>query len=178
MNETFKELVGIGVTFARYGLAERTAKHVREDKPIFMDMLGVISADLMDGVILRKFEMDTPTRRLADGIVDYLSIARVGAEVATKHPETRPYLGALAIRSLLVGGLNITHQALTGEITKSSSRHRLTTLSAAAFALTAVRGKNNESNLAGAGMVGIAIINTPPYLKGLGRTNSDGIRHV
>src|SRR5215210_6413018 len=92
----FGETLGITLTGARYLLAERLARHVKNDEPIALDMVMVIAADIFDGVLLRKFDLDTPNRRVADGIVDHLTVARVASEVAIKNEASRPYLAVLA----------------------------------------------------------------------------------
>lgn len=84
-----KEISGLIVTGARYGIAERIARKVRDDEPVTANLAGFVAADIADGAILRKFDADTPLRRVADGVVDHLSIARVSYEAAKKHPASR-----------------------------------------------------------------------------------------
>ena len=120
------EIPGLILTAARYGMAELMAEKVRDDKQIGLDLAAFVVADIADGAILRKFDMDTPVRRVADGIVDHLSVARVVYEIAKKHPEARPHIGVLAARALAVGVLNYVHLARTGDVTKGRSKHKAT----------------------------------------------------
>ncbi|HMS92877.1 MAG TPA: hypothetical protein PKD28_00680 [Candidatus Saccharibacteria bacterium] len=104
MKEIAKQAFGVGLTAARLGMAERMARRVRDDKSIDGDMAAFVAADILDGAILRKFDADTRTRRVADGVIDHLSEIRVAAEVAKKYPETRGIIGVLAVRAAIVGG--------------------------------------------------------------------------
>ncbi len=178
MNKIASEAIGVGVTAARYGLAEKMARHVRDDKPIGLDMTELIMADVLDGEILRKFDMDTPARRVADGVVDHLSMIRVVGEVAKKYPDSRLYIGILAARAALVGGLGAYHLAQTGEITKGNGKQRITNLATAAFALAAVTGNKKLTHITGAIASGVAVATVPAYFKGLGRLHDGEFRQL
>lgn len=169
-----KQLVGIGVTSARYGLAERMARRVADEQSIDLDMAAFIGADILDGAILREFDADTRTRRVADGLVDHISEVRVATEVAKKYPETRGYIGILAVRAAFVGGLNLFHLIKTGEATKGGVYQRTANLVAAGFALVATRGNERATRVAGAVAAGVAIGTGIMRLKGLGKRH-DGI---
>lgn len=176
--EIGSEIAGVGVTALRYGIAEHVARRVESEEDITLGMATLVAADVLDGIVLRHLDLDTPVRRLADGVLDYLSIARVGGSIASKYPETRPYFGILAARTVLVGGLNAVHQYKTDEVTKSSKRHRLTTLSVAGFALAAVEGSSRATKIAGSLMAGIAVANLPSYFRGLGVKHPSGFRQA
>jgi len=66
MNEknVVKEIPGLIITVARYAMAERIAREVRENRPVTTDLAGFVVADILDGAILRKFNADTPVRRV------------------------------------------------------------------------------------------------------------------
>ena len=81
------------------------AQRVKTSKSIDAGMAAFIASDIADGAILRKFDADTRTRRITDGVVDHASEIRVAAEVAKKYPETRKYIGILAARSAIVVSL-------------------------------------------------------------------------
>lgn len=115
---TSGEVVAIAGTAARYMLAENIARRVEKDKPIGLAMGAFVTSDILDGMILREFDLDTPMRRITDGIVDHASQIRVAFEVVKKHPSARPYIGILAVRAAIVGGLNSLHLATTGEATR------------------------------------------------------------
>jgi hypothetical protein len=178
MNKLAREAVGVGVTVARYGLAEKMARHVKDEKPITLDMAELITADVLDGEVLRKFDLDTPVRRVADGVVDHLSMARVVCEVAKKYPESRAYIGILAARAVIVGGLNTFHIAKTGEITKGNTNQRATNLATAAFALATVTRNKKLTHITGAIASGIAIATIPVYFKGLGKEHDGEFRQL
>lgn len=174
MNNSTKEIIGVGVTAARYGMAEWIARRVRDNKPIAIPMAAFIAADILDGVILRKFDMDTPVRRVADGVVDHASEIRVAAEVAKKYPETRKYIGGLAVRAAAVGIMNGIHLLKTGEVTKGQSKQRLTNLATGAFGVIATQGNTVLTEVSGATALGIAVATAPHHLKGLGEVH-DGV---
>lgn len=172
------EIPGLILTAARYGMAELMAEKVRDDKQIGLDLAAFVVADIADGAILRKFDMDTPVRRVADGIVDHLSVARVVYEIAKKHPEARPHIGVLAARALAVGVLNYVHLARTGEVTKGRSKQKATDLATAAFSLVALTGNKKATQIAGVVASGIALTTAVSHLKGLGKQHESGIREL
>jgi len=92
-NNVAKEIPGLILTGARYVMAERIARKVDSDEPVATDLAGFVAADILDGAILRRFNADTPLRRVADGVVDHLAMARVGYETIKKTP-TRKYISA------------------------------------------------------------------------------------
>ena len=147
-----KEIPGLIITGARYGMAERIARKVSSDKPVAVDMIGFVAADILDGAILRKFNADTPLRRVADGVVDHLSMARVAYETAKKKPESRLYLGVIAARAALVGGANALHLAKTGN--------------------------RKATHIAGVVASGVAIATAVPHFKNIGKAHKDGIRKL
>jgi len=173
-----RELPGIALTSARYALAEKMARNIEKDKPIASLMTVFVAADLADGAILRKFNLDTPVRRIADGVVDHLSMARVGGAVWQKHPETRPYLGLLAARALLVGGANAYHLLKTGEVTKGQQHQRLANLSVAMFAVAVEADIAELTDVAGGAMVGINAVTALPHFSELGTQHKEGVRKL
>lgn len=172
------EAVGIAITTARLGLAEIMARHVKNEKPIVLDMATFIAADIMDGEILRKFDLDTTNRRIADGIVDHISMGRVVLEVIKKYPAARPYVGILTARAAAVGGMNALHLAETGEATKGQKYQKATNLATAAFAICATTGNEKLTHISGAIASGIALVTAPANLKGLGVKSEEGIRKL
>lgn len=173
-----KEIPGLAITVARYGMAENMARKIHDDEPIGVDMAGFITADIADGAILRSFDMDTPVRRVADGAVDHASIARVSYEVWKKYPDSRSYIGILATRAAIVGVLNGIHLASAGEVTKGRSKQKSTNLATAAFALAATSGNRKATHIAGALASGIAIVTAVSHLKDLGKKHVSGIREL
>ena len=173
-----REIPGFLLTAARYGMAEQTAKKVQADEPIAADLAVFVAADIADGAILREFNLDTPARRLADGIIDHLSVVRVGYEVGKKYPEAIPYIGILAVRAALVGAANLVHLFKTGEVTKGRSNQKATNLASAAFALVATRGNEKATHVAGSIASVIAVTTAIQHFKGIGKKHSNGIREL
>jgi phosphatidylglycerophosphate synthase len=173
-----KEIPGIALTAGRYLLADRVARRVEEDKPIALDMAVLMIADVLDGVLLRKFNADTPVRRIADGVVDHASMARVAHSVSKKFPETKPYIKILTARAIAVGALNTVHLELTGEATKGRMNQKLTNIATAAFALTAVKGNKDATDFVGGLASGVALSTLPAHLKDVGVKHPEGIRNL
>ncbi len=172
-----KEIPGLVITAARYGMAERMARQVRNDTPI-PPMLAFIAADILDGEILRAFNADTPARRIADGVVDHASAARIAYEIGKKYPASRAYIGILAARAAVVGALNLAHLASTGEVTKGRWNQKSTNLAMAAFALTATSGNKRATHITGLIASGIAITTVGAHFKSLGKKHAKGIREL
>jgi phosphatidylglycerophosphate synthase len=171
-----KEIPGLVVTGARYAVAERIARKVSKDEPVAVDLAGFVVADILDGAILRKFDADTPLRRVADGVVDHLSMIGVGFEAAKKYPDSKLYLGILVARAALVGGANALHMAKTGEVTKGQNKQRAANLATAAFGLVALTGNKKATHVAGVIASGISILTAIPHLRNIGKRNESGIR--
>ncbi len=175
-SELLQELPGIALTAARYGMAENMAVKIHDNEPVGVDMAGFIAADIADGAIMRRFDMDTPVRRATDGIVDHMSVARVAYEIWKKYPDSRQYIGILATRAVIVGALNAVHLVSTGEVTKGRSKQKATNLATAAFALMATSGNHKATHIAGTVASGIAIITAASHFKDLGQKHTSGIR--
>ncbi len=178
VGKVLKELPGITLTASRYYLAERMANNVRAGKSsnLFMGMFVV--ADVLDGMIMRQFDADTSVRRIADGVVDHLSIARVATETAKKYPEARVYTAILGARAAIVGALNMYHLAETGEVTKGQNHQRLSNISMAAFGLVAEKDIPLATHLMGIATVGINVSASFAHLNEIGETHSEGIRKL
>lgn len=172
------ENLGIALTGARYVLAEKAAKLLKEDRPIYTDMAVLISADVLDGVVLRQFDLDTPRRRVADGLVDHASVGRLMYELLHKNEAARPYIALMAARALAVGALNVEHYRRTGEVTKGQTNQRATNLAMAAFGLIASTGNETMTHVAGSVASGIAVVTAFAHTKGLGAIHSEGIRKL
>lgn len=174
----FGEVIGIALTGARYLLAEKTAQHLKDDKPIFIDMAILVMADILDGVVLRQFDLDTPKRRVADGVVDHASVARIMFELAQKNDATKPYIGILAARAVTVGALNTEHFRRTGEVTKGQASQKATNLAMTAFGLVANTGNRTMTHIAGGIASGIAVTTAFAHTKDLGKIHPEGIRKL
>jgi hypothetical protein len=172
------ESLGIVLTGARYLLAEKAALRLKNDKPIFMDMAVLMAADVLDGVILRQFDLDTPKRRIADGFVDHASVARLMYELSKKNEAAKPYIAILAARAVAMGLLNTEHYRQTGEVTKGQMNQKATNLAMAAFGLIGTTGNRTMTHIAGGVASGIAIGTVFAHTKDLGKTHPEGIRKL
>lgn len=168
------ELVGVAVTSLRLGIAEHMAGQVAEEKSIVSSMASFVAADILDGAILRKYDMDTPIRRIADGVVDHLSVGRVMIEVARNNSSARPYIGILATRAAIVGSLNAVHLARTGEVTKGRHKQKATNLATAAFGIAAASGNKPLTHITGLFASVIAVSTAAHHFRGLGKRR-DGV---
>lgn len=173
-----EEAPGLALTSARYLLAENMARKIHNSRPFLADMALFIASDIADGAILRQFDMDTPIRRVADGVVDHASIARVAYEVAAQNPSARPYISILAGRAAMVGALNAVHLLTTGEVTKGQWNQKATNLATAAFALVASSGSKKATHIAGAVASGIALYTSRAHVRDMGVQHHDGIRRL
>lgn len=173
-----KEAPGLMLTGARYAIAERIARKVDNDEPVAADLVGFVAADILDGAILRKFNADTPLRRVADGVVDHISMMRVGYEAAKKNPDSSIWLGVLAARAALVGSANALHMIKTGEVTKGQNKQRGANLATAAFGLVAVAGNKKATHIAGAVASGVSILTAIPHVRNIGKRNTSGVREL
>ncbi len=68
------------------------ARRVKQDRPIVAPMAAFIIADVLDGVIMRQFNLDTRARRIADGNVDHVSVARVAGDIYEINENPKPYI--------------------------------------------------------------------------------------
>lgn len=173
-----RELPGIVLTTSRYGLAEQMARRVRDKKTIGLSMAAFIAADVLDGVLLRQFDADGPVRRVADGVVDHVSVVRVMAEVYRQAPESRWPLAIIAGRAAVVGAINAAHLMHTGEVTKGGVYQRASNLATAALAVVAARGNESQVKSAGWLAAGVAVATGAMHLKGFGRLHDCEFRRL
>jgi hypothetical protein len=171
------EAVGVAATVGRYAVtALPMARRAREGKNIFVHGVAAVGFDVGDGVATREVSQkvfgreaeDTPLRRIIDGVLDQATVIQVGIEVAKRNPSARPYLGALALRSMVAGGwLNGFHIATTGEVTKGRRYQKITNLTAAAFGIAAATGNRKATHATGIIATAVAWGTAPAHLKQL-----------
>ena len=176
--EFIDEVPGIAITVARLGIAERIAQNVRRDESVIAELGCFLVADVLDGVVLRRFNKDTPIRRAADGIVDQLSVARTMLEVSKKNNAARPYIGLIATRLLSIGVINAAHYAKTGEVTKGNRYQKTTFIAAAGFGLAAATGDKRLTHVAGGAVSAISIATLPPHFRNFGVRSTGSIREL
>lgn len=172
------EVAGVAVTSLRLGIAEHMAQRVSHHESIASGMAVFVASDILDGVILRKHDMDTPLRRIADGVVDHISVGRVMIEVARNNPQARPYIGLLATRAVLVGGLNALHLTQTGEVTKGKYKQKATNIAMAAFGVVAASGNKPLTHITGLLASAVAISTAPHHFRELGKSHDGDYREL
>lgn len=137
------------LTAARLFIAYRMAKRVGAGGKITLPMAAFVGADIMDGVIARKLDVDSPGRRSADALVDRLSVGLVARKIVQEHPQTRPYVIGIGLREVAVSAANALHYANSGEVVQGTGVHKLGTLSLAAFGIVSSYGHDNATKVAG-----------------------------
>lgn len=178
MKSKIGECAGIVLTCSRYAIAENIAQRVKQDRPILAPLTAFIVSDIFDGVIRRQFDLDTRARRIADGVVDHLSVAREAKEVFAKNEASRSYIAVLGARAVAVGALNLIHLQKTGEATKGQTNQKLTNLATALFAVSANTRNESLTNISGLVASGIAFSTAPAHLRELGVKHENGIREL
>lgn len=178
MRSKIGEYAGIALTCSRYAIAENIAQRVKHDKPIAAQLTAFIIADILDGVVMRQFDLDTKARRVADGVIDHLSVARVAKEVFAKNEVSQPYIAVLGARAVAVGALDLIHLERTGEATKGQKNQKLTNLATAIFAVSANTRSENLTHASGFVASTIALSTAPAHLKELGVKHENGIREL
>lgn len=173
-----EELIGLAATAGRYAMTvEPMAKRVKNNEPILPLALATIALDIGDGVLTRYVSRkvlgtegdDTPLRRIADGVLDHATVARIGWEVSKKNPTALPYLGILATRAAVAaGGFNGYHLFSTGEVTKGRNWQKATHMTTAIFGLAA--NTENTALTHATGLIASAVAwgTVPAHLKDLG----------
>ena len=178
LNKPTMEIPGLAITGARYLLDENLARRVNEGKPIGLRMAVVVASDIIDGMLLRHFNADTPIRRVADGAVDHASMARVGYAISKKYPEATLSTKLLTARAIGVGALNLLHYTKTKEVKKGRNKQRLTNLATAAFAVVATKGNEPLTNAVGLVANGVAYTTAPAHLRNLGQLHNGVTREL
>lgn len=172
------ELPGLVLTASRLVLAKNIADRLKEGRPYAAQMAAFVAADILDGKVLRMFDADTPTRRAADGIVDHASQALVMKEAWGGGSAARRYISILAARAAIVGGLNLAHYKLTGEVTKGNNYQRAANLSTAAFALAVGTSKPKVIHAFGVASAAINIATAFANVRDLGKKHPNGVRNL
>ncbi len=181
---TAKEILCLGMTAARLCQAYSLYKRVKAQESTYGTVAGIIAVDLADGMIARRMGVDTPKRRMADAVVDRITTGAGFLAAAQEHPETRPIVGALAAREIVVGAGNAINLARNQETLKGGgAAHRLAGLSIAAFGLSLNMNSRRVTKYSGAAAVGINLLLATDYVKAwknddFGEVNDEGVRVI
>jgi hypothetical protein len=176
--EILKSLPGIALTVPRLMLADRIARRVESGADITTDMLLFVAWDILDGAVLRQVGLDDRPRRVLDGVIDQLSIARVGMSTYRTYPEAKPYVRTFVARAALVGAINCAHFLLTNEVTKGQIWQKSSNVAAAVFSVVAARGDEGHTRLAGKMASVITVVSGLGHLKGFGQMHNNGVREL
>ena len=169
------------LTLSRLGIAEIMARKITKQESIVVPMAAFVIADVLDGVIARKLDVDSPRRRFLDAAVDRLSVLRAASAMYDINPTSRPYLAALAAREAVVSAANLAHYAKSGEVVQGHGFHKLGTLSISAFALGAASGNENVTHALGAASTTINAVLATDYVSNAASSHGDvidGVRHI
>lgn len=150
-----KEALFTAITAGRLIPALMLSRRIESHQPIAGLMAGIVIADLLDGVEARQHDADGPVRRVADSLVDMVSIGLGMSALYRSNPTARPYILALAARETFVSVGNTINYAKTGEVLKGDNLHKLASLSIASYALAANRG--NKTATHATGLMAVAI---------------------
>ena len=145
-----KEFAVIGLTLSRLLLAENIARRTRKEKRSLGRIGFFVLADITDGVLARRWGVDTPLRRATDAITDRTSAFIMAKAVFDMRPDTRTNLTILAGREILVDVANVVHLIKTGEVVQGHGIHKIGSLSVAIFGIAASTGSEVASRAVGA----------------------------
>ena len=145
-----KEALAISATLARLLITKKLISDIEERKNILGTMGVFLAADIADGMLARKLDVDTPLRRLADAAVDRVSIFSAALAMSKVNSASKPYFAILGLRDIVVTSANAVHYLRTGEAVQGEGLHKLGSMSVALFALGANTGDETVTHVAGA----------------------------
>lgn len=176
-----KEAIAISATLARLIITEKLVKDIEKQNGIAVSMGMFLVADIADGVLARKLDVDTPLRRFTDAAVDRVSIFRAAQAMSKVNPAAKPYFALLGVRDLAATTANTVHYLRTGEAVQGDGLHKLGSMSVAMFALSASTANELLTNIAGVastaiyGGLALDYINNAIEPHGFVK---DGVRHI
>lgn len=126
------ELLLIGVTVSRLGLAYGLVNAV--DGPFMASapwLTAIVLADVPNGILARRLGADTPLRRIADSVVDRITVGSAFVAFLAARPEFWIMLAPIMIRGAIVGTISATCLLFKGTIVTGRNAHKLGSLSVA-----------------------------------------------
>lgn len=134
------ERVVLGATAARLLLlgplvAAITASHVAWTAAA---LVFVVGADVFDGVVARRYGVDSPSRRVFDAVIDRLSIHGASLAVALVEPRFAPVTAVLLVRDVAQGLIAVRVLRLRRRILRGRRWHGASSLANAGLCLAAV----------------------------------------
>ena len=176
-----KEATVLALTLSRLLLADNIAHRTREGKRSLGRMGLFVIADIADGVLARRWGVDTPLRKAADAVVDRASTFMMAKAVFDTRPDSRINLSILAAREAVVGASNAYHLMRTGEVVQGHGIHKIGSLSVAGFGAIAGTGSETASRAVGATANLINAGLATDYLSNAINPHGevvDGVRHI
>lgn len=171
----------VGITIARLPIADNIARDVKNGKSIRRKMGVFVLADVLDGVVSRRLDVETSTRRGLDSVVDRISIVRVACEVAKKNIDSRPKLAVMACAELIGATANLIHTRRSGEIVHSSGIHKIDYLGTALYGLMAAED-NPSQRITGSIICAVKWVCAADFIGNAmhprGFVDENGIRHI
>lgn len=180
-NEHLRERFVQGFTIARLGLAGWAGYNVINGESMLVPLGLFVVADYFDGVAARHLGVENTRRRVIDGAVDYGSILLVGAAAAISYPESRPYLGVLLARQMVVGFANLKSKQETGFYVQGRGLHKLDVMSIAAFGLVGTSGRVEAAETVGFIAASINAVTSVDYIINAHKPHGvikDGVRRI
>ena len=139
-NLSVRNNVMLAVTGARLGLLPELVDAIQDHSLARTAALvgAVTIADLADGMVARKLEVDTNSRRIADAVVDRITIwSAFGAAVHT-DPSLLAWYTPLAVRGAVIAtGSNLCFWT-KNKLVLGGNFHKLASLSQAALGISMV----------------------------------------
>lgn len=124
------EKLFISITVSRLGLAYGLATSV--NGPFRWSaawLIAVILADVPNGILARRFGADTARRRIADSVVDRITIGAACMATAFNRPEVAIALLPIAVRAAIVVTASIACFMMKNTIVTGGQTHKLGSLS-------------------------------------------------
>lgn len=135
-----KSSLMMAATLGRLALLPELVDSVQEGAGVRTALMvgAVVAADILDGVVARKLEVDTNARRIADAAVDRASIITAFGAAISSDPSILAWYAPLAVRGgVIATGSNLCFW-LRSKLVLGGNFHKLASLSQATFGIALV----------------------------------------
>lgn len=175
------ELLATGYTFARLALAGHISKKIYKGENTIFHMSAFVAADVLDGVVARRWDVDTPMRRAADAITDRMSVLIMGKAIYDVYPASRTGLWTLTAREAAVTATNAIHTLRTGEVVQGHGVHKIGSLATACFGMASANMGDTMTRITGLVANTANFVLASDYMLNALQPHGeliDGIRHI
>lgn len=151
----------IAITLARLSLAILMAVALRQSYALALLLLGaMIISDLLDGMIARKWGVDSNVRRVADSVIDTCSIHIVAISFILVNPHFLALYLPLAARDAVAATVCTSSQLRFRTLLIGGAWHKLSSLSKAGLLIAMMFGTQSESGLVAAAalLINVALL--------------------